>query len=427
MNIWYIHHYATPPSCGLPGRPYNLELNLKKLGHEVIVICASFHHLRQSPASEDNLHKCCNYDGVVYYHLPARSYNGNGLGRILNMLDFAGAMKSLSQKIGEGELKRPDILIPSCAPSFVFSPSYRLAKEYGAKLIYEVRDIWPLSIVELLNVSSVHPLVLWLKWIEKKAYQKSDAVVSLLSNALEHMSIVGLANDKFHFIPNGINRKEWESPAAVLPMEYQKVFRRLKDQGKLIVIYAGAHGPPNVLDQILDLAKLNQNKDKPYHFVLIGDGVEKEKLVKRAQEAANHFVTFLPKISKPQVIEALKLADVCFLGWQKRKIYKFGISPNKLGDYFMSAKPVLHSIEIANDPVQAAGAGVSVEPYNPCSLEEALQRFCAMTGEERTTMGQNGRQYALKNLDWELLGKKYADICESLRSESGVLNDKAIF
>ncbi len=260
----------------------------------------------------------------------------------------------------------------------------------------------------------MHPIVLWFTCIERRAYRQADAVVSLLPNALEHMAPLGLDKRKFHYIPNGINRAEWETPSDPLPDEHQIVFQQLKKQGKLVVVYAGAHGPPNALDQILDLVKLNQEKNKPYHFVLIGDGIEKEKLTKQAREESISFVTFLPKISKPQVITALESADVCFIGLKNVPSFRFGISPNKLGDYLMASKPIIYAINAGNDPVQEAGAGISVEPYNIDKLEDALQRFCAMTQDERNAMGMKGRWYALKNLDWEILGKRYAEICESL-------------
>jgi len=329
------------------------------------------------------------------------------------MLDFSRAIKKLSQRIDRKELPQPDVLIPSCVHPLVFPPSYKLSKKYNAKLIYEVRDLWPLSLVELANIPSLHPIVLWFKWIERRAYRQADAVVSLLPNAIEHMVPLGLDKRNFHYIPNGINREEWEAPSAPLPAEHQVVFKRLQGLDKVIVVYAGAHGAPNALDQILDLSKLNQNKNKRYHFVLIGDGIEKEKLMKRAKEEAMTFVTFLPKISKQQVITALKLADVCFIGLRNVPAFRFGISPNKLGDYLMASKPIIYAINAGNDPVREAGAGISVEPYNTEELEDALHRFCAMTKAERNAMGMNGRRYALENLEWEILGRRYAEICRS--------------
>lgn len=413
MNIWYINHYATPPSYGLPGRPYSIAMNLEKLGHKVIVICATYHHLRQFPAPSCDHYICQKYKGVGYYHLPTRYYKGSGLVRLLNMLDFSWQIKKLSNRVVRNELMLPDVIIPSCAHPLVFPPSYELSKIFNAKLIYEIRDIWPLSLVELANVPSLHPIVLWFKWIERRAYRQADAVVSLLPNALEHMVLLGLDKRKFHYIPNGIDREEWEMSSVPLPNEHQSLFQHLKKEGKLVVVYAGAHGPPNALDQILDLSKLNQNRSKPYHFILIGDGIEKEKLVKRTRDESIHFVSFLPRIEKKQVITALRLAEVCFIGWKKRSIYKYGISPNKIGDYFMSARPVLHAVDAGNDPVQEAGAGISVEPYNTKEIDDALQRFYTMSKAERDAMGMNGRQYALGNLDWTILARRYAEICQS--------------
>lgn len=339
----------------------------------------------------------------------------------MNMIDFSRGIKKLSDKVDRGQLSRPDILIPSCVHPLVFPPAYNLAKRYHAKLIYEIRDIWPLSLVEVSGVSPIHPVVLWFKWLERKAYRQADAVVSLLPNALDHMAPLGLDKRKFHFIPNGIDRQEWITSPAALPAEHEKAIRKIKEEGKLAVLYAGAHGPPNALDQILDLAQITGNKPRPYHFFFIGDGIAKDKLMRRVKEEGISFVSFLPRINKAQAISVLALADVCFVASQKKDIYKYGTSPNKLGDYFMSAKPVLNALysagRINNDYVAQAKAGISVEPYDTREIENALQRFCAMSKEERMAMGENGRRYALENLDWEVLGRRYASICESLCSK----------
>ena len=143
----------------------------------------------------------------------------------------------------------------------------------------------------------------------------------------------------------------------------------------------------------------------PYHFVFIGDGAEKKKLIERAKIEKLNFITFLPRLSKKQLIAALHVSDVCFMGWQKKNIYRFGISPNKLGDYFMSEKPVIHAVCAGNDPVKEAGAGISVDPYNPPQLDAALKKLLRASPEELSIMGKNGRRYALEKLDWEFLVK----------------------
>jgi glycosyltransferase involved in cell wall biosynthesis len=417
MNIWYLNHYATPPAIGIPGRPYALATNLQKWGHNVLIIRATYYHGIQ-PTPLDAYDRCIRYDGIDYYHIPTRIYQGNGLGRLMNMLDYSRGVRKLTTKIDKQELIKPDVLIPSCVHPLAFPPALFLARKYKAKLIYEVRDIWPLSLVELLGVPSYHPLVLWFGQIEKKAYREADAVVSLVPNAFEHMGPLGLEKRKFHFIPNGIDRHEWMAPPASLPEKHEKSILKIKGEGKLVVLYTGAHGPPNALDQILDLAQITGNKPRPYHFFFIGDGIAKDKLMRRVKEEGISFVSFLPRITKAQVISVLALADVCFVASQKKDIYKYGTSPNKIGDYFMSGKPVLNTLysagRINNDYVAQAKAGISVEPYNTRGIETALQHFCAMTFDERRHMGENGRRYVLENLDWEILGRRYALLCESL-------------
>ena len=143
---------------------------------------------------------------------------------------------------------------------------YKLSKRLQAKIIYEVRDIWPLSLIELSGIPSWHPFVLWLSRIEKQAYMLSDAVVSLLPKAYEHMGPLGLKKNKFYWIPNGVDRQEWEAPSSFLPAEHQRVFEYLKRHKKLIVVYAGSHGEPNALDQIFDIAYLH--KIKMCHIIL---------------------------------------------------------------------------------------------------------------------------------------------------------------
>ena len=414
MNIWYLNHYATPHAYGLPGRPYYLARSFASFGHEVTIVCASWHHLRSQPAPNGVLKHIILSEGVRYLHLPARPYKGNGWARLQNMLDYSKAIKHLEQMVKDATLSKPDLLIPSCVHLFSFAPAYALAKIFKAKLIYEVRDIWPLSLVELSDVPRWHPLILWMRHLEKSAYQKADAVVSLLPNALVHMQSRGLKPEKFNFIPNGVSIDEWDRESEPLPDEHLETFKRLRQGGKLIVVYTGAHGPPNALDQILDLAKINGKETVPYHFVLIGDGVEKTKLMQRVEEENLSFISFLPRIPKEQVPSSIRETDICFIGWQNKNIYRFGISPNKIGDYFMGCKPVLHAVNAGNDPVSDANAGISVEPYNPELLDRALRRFINMTESEREALGANGREYAMRNLEWEVLGKQYASICENL-------------
>jgi len=411
MNIWYLNHYAVTPDNGAYGRPYYLARSLQKQDASVVIFCASFHHFRTTSVPAEHLYRPIISEGVTYCHLPARPYKGNGFGRLLNMLDYANEIKNLKLSIDSGLFQKPDILIPSCVHPFTFTSARVLARRYKAKLIYEVRDIWPLSLVEVLGISRYHPLILWMDHIERSAYRHSDAVVSLLPNALEHMQPRGLTPDRFTFIPNGISIDELEDTLLPLPAEHQRVFDKIKRLGKLLIVYTGSHGPVNALDQIFALKKFYPQLEPPYHFILIGDGASKDSLIKQSEKESISFVTFLPRIKRRQVASALKQADVLFICGTNRPIYRYGVSPNKLGEYFYAAKPIIHTLDRKYDPVSHVKAGFSIEAYNPKQLNDCLLKIISMPQDQLTEMGKNGHAYAIKHLDWNKLGQKYFDLC----------------
>src|SRR5690606_28442346 len=99
----------------------------------------------------------------------------------------------------------PDAIIGSSPHPYMFLATHRLARRYNAASIFEVRDLWPLSLVEFAGVSPRHPLVVATGWLEKFAYRKADSVVSLQSGSQPYMCGRGLAAERWHYIPNGVD------------------------------------------------------------------------------------------------------------------------------------------------------------------------------------------------------------------------------
>ena len=328
-------------------------------------------------------------------------------------MDYCRGVGRLGRLARKGGLSAPDVVVASSPHPLVFPVAERIARLLGAKLIIEERDLWPLSLVELLGVPHWHPLVLWLRIVVRRGYRSADAVVSLLKNALAYMEPLGVDPARFHWIPNGVSREEWSEPPEPLPESHRGVLDGLRRAGKLIVLYAGGHGPPNALDQVLDLARAAGN-DRPYHFVLLGEGPHKTALQQRARSDGIDFVTFMAPVPKRQLRAALDLADVCFIGWKDLSIYRYGMAANKLCDYMMAGKPILHAANIPNDAVVETRSGIAVHPYAPAELDAALRRFNEMTPQQRAAMGARGRAYILAEREWSGLGEKFAAVCEQV-------------
>lgn len=408
MHILLINHYAGSPKYGMEYRPYYLAKEWIEMGHQVTILAASFSHLRQSQPHCGGTASFETIDGINYVWLPTPSYAGNGMKRIINMLTF---IKQLRFYIGSLTGKeRIDAVIASSTYPLDIYPANLLKKRQGAKLIFEVHDLWPLSPMELGDIPAWHPYIMLMQHAENFAYKKCDAVVSLLPCAMDHMVEHGLKPDKYQYLPNGINVFEWVEPSLPLSNLHRKLLNDLKEQGLFIVGYAGAHGVANALDSFVVAASLC--KDDNIAFVLVGQGPERDNLQKLASDMGVNNLFFLPPVPKNSVPSLLDRFDACYIGLMSQPLFRFGVSPNKLMDYMMAAKPVIFAIESGNDPVTESGAGISIPPENPEAIANAARKLKALEENERALMGQRGKDYVLENHDYRVIARKFSYLAE---------------
>ena len=177
--------------------------------------------------------------------------------------------------------------------------------------------------------------------------------------------------------------------------------------GETIVGYAGSMGLPNALDTLLDAAALL--RDAAIRFVLVGDGHERARLAERVRAEGLGRVTMLAPIPKLQVPALLAGVDIAYIGWQRVPIYRFGIAPNKLMDYMMAGRAVLHSVEAGNDPVAEAGCGVSVPPEDAAAVARGLRELAARSPAERAAMGERGRAFVQARHTYPVLARRFLD------------------
>jgi len=405
MNILLINHYAGSPQLGMEFRPYYMAREWQKAGHEVLIVGATFSHLRkrQPQPSDDTI------DGVHYRWVKTNEYKGNGVGRIRSMFSFVWQLKYRYKKILNGFV--PDVVIASSTYPLDNYPAKRIADHYGAKYIYEIHDLWPLSPMELGGYSPKHPFIRVMQRAEDFAYSNVDAVVSMLPKAIDHAEERGLPRDKFYYVPNGIVEEDWEIPEQ-LPAEHKELIARLKSENKFLVGFAGAHGIANSLQSIIDAA--NKLKNQNVALVLVGTGQEKENLINYVAKNNINNVFFLPPVSKFAVPSFLKEMDVLYIGLQNQSLFRFGISPNKMFDYMMASKPIIQAINAGNNLVREADCGFDVEPENVNAIAAAIQKLQSMSQTELKQLGKNGHEFVIKNHTYSVLANKFINIFEKL-------------
>jgi len=399
LNIWIINQYTGSPYHGMNYRSYYLAKEFIKSGHKVTIFSGSYSHLFGDLPKTKGLFTKENIDGIDYIWVKTPKYKSSkSIGRVLNMFVFMLVLFFFNIF----KMRKPDEIIISSLSLFPILNAFIWSKIFKIKFIFEVRDLWPLTLIELGSISKKHPLVKVLGWFEKFGYKNAKYVVSVLPNAKEHMKKHGMNENKFRYIPNGISEKN----------EPEELSQKIKDKipkDKFIIGYTGTLGIANALEYLVDTAIL-MKENTNIHFVLVGNGGEKEQLKNKSKLNNLKNILFLDAIPKNQVSSILDLFDICYIGWHKHNLYKFGISANKIFDYMYSSKAILHSISTSNDIITKANCGITVEAENVEAIKEAILKFYNMPKDDINLLEKNAKNYVLSNHTYINLSKKYEEL-----------------
>lgn len=392
---------------GMEYRPYYLAKEWVKMGHQVTLVGASFSHLRiQQPVVTTNKDfEEETVEGINYIWIKTPAYEST-FARIQNIFVFVCKLWKYSRKISE--FVKPDLVVASSTYPLDIYPARKIAETAGAKLCYEVHDLWPLSPKLIGGYSSWHPFIIVMQLAENYAYKHVDKVISLLWNSEQHMREHGLAEGKFKCIPNGYCKEDWENLnlKEEIPQTHKLLFKQLEN--KIIIGFAGGFAASGSLDTLVKAAALLKEHDN-LAFVLVGKGPEQEYLEKLVKERSLANTFFLPAVKKIQIPRIVAYFDVAFIGGIHSFLHKYGTSANKLTDYMLSAKPIIQAIDEPNSVIERVKCGICVEAENERLVADAILELTGMTREKREKMGEGGRKYALENLEWGILAKQFLD------------------
>ncbi|MBI1305700.1 MAG: glycosyltransferase [Bacteroidetes bacterium] len=402
-RLLILNQYASTPkySSGAGERYYYLAPHFKKANIDVTLISGAYNHLLIEYPKTPDLFNKEEVDGGNFYWVKLRAYRkGSFLGRLLSWFEF---LFKLFRFRFDG--KKPDVVLVSSMSIFPSFYALYLKWRYKTKFILEIRDIWPLTPMLLGGYSKNHPFIIFLKFVEKFAYKRADAMISVLPNFNDHLQNVLGKKCKSTWIPNAI--QEVTEPESVHQKANSETFK---------VIYTGAIGLANAMETVIHAARILQNNPE-VEFILIGEGPDKEKLRLMAEDWKLTNVIFRDKILKDHVHQELRKADLAIISWTNSKLYDFGVSANKYNDYMMAEVPILSASNIKSDPVVMANCGLQVPAENPEEFAAAILKLKDMSSEERHQLGKNGRNYLIENNTYSQIQSKFLQVFDSLLSE----------
>ena len=390
-HVWILNHYAATPSSSGVTRTYNLAKNLPPYGWTASIIAASTdYHTREQRLNDGEVSRLEMIDGIPFLWLRTPSYQANNWRRVLNILVYAaravwpGMMTSLA---------KPDVIIGSSVHPFAALAGAFLAKRYKVPFVFEVRDLWPQTLIDMGALKPGSLITRALQALELWLYKQSKYTIVLLEHADEYIVPLGIPKEKVVWIPNGVDSSQFP------PAQAKEV-----DPESFTLMYFGAHGDANGLRTVLDAMALL--RDKKVKLRLIGDGPEKAGLIEHARALDLVNVSFENPVPKKQIPSLAAQADAFVFNVRNLDLFKYGMSPNKLFDYMAAARPIIYTGVDNRNMVAQAGAGLTVRPEDPPAMAGAVEAMMAMTSAQRAEMGAAGRRYVEEKHAFDYLAQK---------------------
>lgn len=398
--VWYISKYVgMPDASSAGGRGYLLMRELARRGIESVIVTSDSNQLTRVPVL-DRPYVFTESDGVQMCWVRTLKYQvAKSARRILSWIDFEWRVWRMPHKT----LPRPDVVVVSSLSLLTVLNGFWLRWRYGARLVVEIRDIWPLTIVEEGGFSPRNPMVLGLGLIEKLAYRHADAIVGTMPNLQEHVAEVLGEVRPVACAPMGVDERLL-SEIEPLPADYAE---RHIPPGKFVIAHAGTIGITNALDTFLDCAR--RFKESPHlHFLVVGEGDLREKYMRDYADVPN--LGFAPRVPKHMVQSVLARCNLLYFSVHASRVWRYGQSLNKVVDYMLAGKPIVASYTGYPSMINEADCGSYVPAGDVAALQVEIQRYAAMPAVQLESIGARGRAWLLQHRRYDVLANDYLKI-----------------
>ena len=410
MKLLILTQYY-PPETGAPqNRLHELALHLKDLGLDVEVLTAmpNYPKMETFEAYRGKGSLLERIDGVKVYR--SRIYvkkNAGIVGRLLNYYSFVWS----SFFTGWRRLPSYDYIMVESPPLFLGKTALLLCKLKGAKMIFNVSDLWPES-AEKLGLVSNRIFLRAASWLEEFLYRQSTLITGQTQGIVANIS-ARFPQKRVHWLPNGVDPAYFDQPTTNRKWRVDKRFR----EDQLLLLYAGIIGHAQGLETILEAAAiLQQQGEHAAQFILLGDGPRKADLMAKKESMALKNVHFFDPVAKSVIPDIIKAVDVAVVPLRKLPLFE-GAIPSKIFENLALEKPLLLGVdgEARELFIEQGRAGLYFTPEDYSDLADQVIRILRKEVDV-AALGSNGREYVLRHFNRKDIARKFFDVLESLQA-----------
>ena len=409
MKILYVSQYF-PPEMGAPAaRAAELSRHWAAGGHEVTVLTGFPNHPTGivPPEYRDRFRRLVvreQLDGVSVVRTWLFPFpNRKAHERMLNYSSFGASAATTGLFVS-----RPDVVVASSPQLLVALAGWWIARWKRAPFVFEVRDLWPESLMAVGMGKAGSMLHRSLAKIAGFLYRRSDRIVVVTPAFEDHLvHYWGVPREKISVVENGVET------ALFVPQPGTDERTELRAEGKFVVSYIGTMGMAHGLETIIAAALRLRDSNPKIVFLMLGEGAEKQRIIALAREHNLHNLRFVDQQPREKIPSYICASDACLVLLKKTDLFKTVI-PTKMLEFMSCARPVILGVDgQARAILEEAGGGLVIEPENSDALANAVC-YLATNRDLARQMGQNGREYIVRNLSRRRTAEKYIRVLEHM-------------
>ena len=406
-TVWIFNHFAAPPSIGQLTRHYNFAKQLIKVGYNVKVFASSaVHNTDHNYISNGDLFVEMNENGVPFVFIKTRQYKGNRVARIINILEYYLRIFKVVKKFD-----RPDIIFASSFHLLACIAGIKIAKKMKIPCVCEIRDLWPETLVAYSGLKRSNPIVKILYSLEKRIYEKSDALIFTIEGGAEYVKerSINISEENIYHINNGIELENF------LQDKNNFVFDDLdlSNNDYFNIVYAGSIRLSNSVNELIYVAERLQAKNLSIKLLIWGKGDYVEKLKSEIVDKNLTNIIYKGGVEKKYIPSILAQSDATLLHYRNSYLLNYGVSFNKMFDYLASGKPVISTVQTNYDIIEKNGAGVVSASSEIEDIVDAIVRVSTLEKDEYSKYCENAIKLAAE-YDFENLTDKLINIIETV-------------